>query len=170
MGRGLDTDSLCDYAHGVPNPPAQLEAYFKGLADASRLRILNLLLYGELCGCDIQYVLEITQPNVSRHLTYLKHAGLVSDRREGFRVFYRLADAANRELKGLLGFLRSAFEAGEVFQSDLGRLKQAIKEGACQMQPTLAFPRPMTPIRPSLRRGGRNLRREGLTRIPPVSP
>jgi len=50
----------------------QLTDAFKGLADPTRLRILNLLLHGELCGCDIQVVLETPQPNASRHLTYLK--------------------------------------------------------------------------------------------------
>ncbi len=63
-----------------------LDQYFRGLADATRVRILNLLLHGELCVCDIQRVLDSPQPNVSRHLTYLKNSGLVLDRREGFRV------------------------------------------------------------------------------------
>ena len=70
----------------------ELEQYFKALGDSNRLRILNLLLHGELCVCDIQYVLENTQPNISRHLAYLKNSGLVIDRRDGFRIFYRLAD------------------------------------------------------------------------------
>ena len=65
----------------------QLEQLFKGLADRSRLRILNLLLHAELCVCNIQYVLGSSQPNVSRHLTYLKNSGLVLDRREGARTF-----------------------------------------------------------------------------------
>jgi DNA-binding transcriptional ArsR family regulator len=70
----------------------KLEQYFRGLADVTRLRMLNLLLHGELCGCDIQYVLEMSQPNVSRHLTYLKNCGLVLDRRDGPCIFYRLAE------------------------------------------------------------------------------
>ncbi|NWG13452.1 MAG: helix-turn-helix transcriptional regulator [Acidobacteria bacterium] len=121
---------------------AQLEAYFKGLADVSRLRILNLLLYGELCGCDIQIALEMTQSNVSRHLTYLKHMGLAADRREGFRVFYRLADSANSELKPLFGFLRGVFTGNQVFQNDLVRLERAIREGACRVQPVWSVPQP----------------------------
>lgn len=120
---------------------AQIEAYFKGLGDASRLRILNLLLYGELCGCDVQYALQMTQSNVSRHLAYLKHAGLAKDRREGFRVFYRLADSANGELKPLFEFLRTAFTDDRIFQNDLVRLKRAIKEGACRMRQIRALPR-----------------------------
>ncbi len=62
---------------------ASLETYFKGLADLTRLRIINLLQAGELCGADIQLVLESPQSNVSRHLTYLKRCNLVLDRRSG---------------------------------------------------------------------------------------
>jgi ArsR family transcriptional regulator, arsenate/arsenite/antimonite-responsive transcriptional repressor len=109
----------------------ELERNLKGLADATRLRIVNLLSWGELCGCDIQRVLEASQSNVSRHLTYLKHAGLVTDRREGFRVFYRLAPADGETLKGLFDFLAAAFRRDEGFRSDLGRLRHAIKDGAC---------------------------------------
>ena len=108
-----------------------LERCFKGLADWNRLRILNLLLGGELCGCDIQHVLGLSQPNVSRHLTYLKHAGLVRDRREGFRVFYRLCENPPSMRKGLFGFLRDAFRSHLVLRADRGRLKQAVRRGSC---------------------------------------
>ena len=57
------------------------------MGDSNRLRIVNLLLHGELCVCDIQYVLENSQPNVSRHLAYLKKSKMVLDRRDGYRVF-----------------------------------------------------------------------------------
>lgn len=113
----------------------QLATCFRGLADATRLRILNLLGWGELCGCDIQRVLEVSQPNVSRHLIYLKHAGLVLDRREGFRVFYRLAPAESETLRGLFQFLAAAFHRDESFRGDLRRLKDAIKDEACRVPP-----------------------------------
>jgi len=108
-----------------------LERYFKGLAGPSRLRIINLLLHGELCGCDVQYVLETPQPNVSRHLIYLKNAGLVLDRRDGFRIFYRLAEPRRGARGQLFEFLRSAFKDDETLQRDIERLKQAIKGGDC---------------------------------------
>jgi ArsR family transcriptional regulator len=111
----------------------ELERVLRGLADGTRLRILNLLSWGELCGCDIQRVLQESQSNVSRHLTYLKHAGLVLDRREGFRVFYLLVPAENETLTILFQFLRAAFRRDEGFRSDLVRLKDAIKDGACQV-------------------------------------
>lgn len=109
-----------------------VESYFKGLADISRLRIMNLLITGELCGCDIQYVLGVTQSNVSRHLTYMKRSGLVADRRAGYRVYYRLAEDAEPELKALVAYLKTALK-DKLFASDTKKLKQAIKNGACSV-------------------------------------
>jgi ArsR family transcriptional regulator, arsenate/arsenite/antimonite-responsive transcriptional repressor len=110
----------------------ELENWFKGLADLTRLRILNLLLEGELCGCDILHVLGTSQPNVSRHLTYLKHAGLVLDRRDGYRVFYRLAEAKGKR-KLLFEFLRAAFQNDESLRADRERLRHAVREGSCTL-------------------------------------
>jgi ArsR family transcriptional regulator len=118
-----------------------LEGYFKALADVNRLRIVNLLFYGELCGCDIQIVLETSQPNASRHLTYLKHAGLVRDRRDGYRVFYGLVEPSSEKLKGLFDYLRMAFRGDPLLLGDLARLKQAIKDGACTFQQIRPLPR-----------------------------
>ena len=109
----------------------ELVSCFRGLADPNRLRIMNLLVHGELCGCDIQYVLSTSQPNVSRHLTYLKNAGLVLDRRHGFRIFYRLAEPRKGVRRGLFEFLRNAFRDSQLLQQDVGRLKHAIRGGAC---------------------------------------
>jgi ArsR family transcriptional regulator len=109
----------------------ELEQLFKGLADQTRLRILNLLLHGELCVCDVQYVLESSQPNVSRHLTYLKNSGLVLDRREGPRMYYRLAQPGEAVRKSLFGFLREAFGRSDVLVEDSKRLKEAIRHGSC---------------------------------------
>ena len=102
-----------------------------GLADRTRLRILNLLLRGELCGCDIQYVLEVSQSAVSRHLNYLKRAGLVHDRREGYRVYYRLAENQTTSSSLLFDYLRRVFSQDKSFADDLKGLKAAIRDGAC---------------------------------------
>jgi ArsR family transcriptional regulator len=109
----------------------ELEQYFKALSDANRLRILNLLLHGELCVCDIQYVLESSQPNVSRHLAYLKNSGLVLDRRDGLRIFYRLAEPKHGTKKRLFEYLRDAYKSEEQLQQDTARLREAIREGSC---------------------------------------
>ncbi len=108
-----------------------LEQLFKGLADQTRLRILNLLIHGELCVCDIQYVLESSQPNVSRHLTYLKNSGLVLDRREGARMYYQLAQPYGGVNKTLYGFLRDVFKSSAVLVEDSQKLKEAIENSSC---------------------------------------
>jgi ArsR family transcriptional regulator len=110
-----------------------LELFFKGLADTSRLRILNLLFHGELCGCDIQYVLQASQSNISRHLTYLKNSGLVLDRRAGYRVYYRLTHSSSADHKLLFEYLERAFRRDKLFAEDIKKLKDAIKEGACSV-------------------------------------
>jgi ArsR family transcriptional regulator len=109
-----------------------VEEYFKGLADVNRLRIVNLLLNGELCGCDIQHVIGASQSNVSRHLAYLKKSGLVSDRRAGYRVYYQLVDNGRPEYKGLIAYLQIALKE-RLFLADTKKLKQAIKDGACSV-------------------------------------
>lgn len=108
-----------------------LELFFKGLADTSRLRILNLLFHGELCGCDIQYVLGASQSNISRHLTYLKNSGLVQDRRAGYRVYYRLSHRHSADHKLLFDYLGQAFQRDMPFTTDMKKLKAAIRQGAC---------------------------------------
>ncbi len=109
----------------------ELEKYFKGLADINRLRMLNLLVHGELCGCDIQYILNASQPNVSRHLQYLKNSGLVLDRRDGYRIYYRLVEPNAGARKHLFEFLRQAFQNQDPYQSDTKKLKEAIGQGEC---------------------------------------
>ena len=117
-----------------------LTGYFKGLADLNRLRILNLLLHGELCGCDIQHVMGTSQPNVSRHLTYLKNCGLVVDRREGFRVFYSLAGSRQGARAALFEFLGKAFKNEETLRKDARKLQRAITTGSCTVSQWRVYP------------------------------
>ena len=67
-----------------------LETVFRALSDRTRLRILNLLQDGEICVCDLVDVLDVPQPTASRHLAYLRKAGLVLARKEGLWHYYRL--------------------------------------------------------------------------------
>jgi ArsR family transcriptional regulator len=120
----------------------ELEGYFRGLSDVTRLRIMNLLLHGELCVCDIQRILDASQPSISRHLNYLKHAGLVLDRRDGLRVFYRVVEEDKADLKALHEFLRKAFEGKSVLENDLKQLRDAMAKGACAVPPPIRTSRP----------------------------
>jgi ArsR family transcriptional regulator, arsenate/arsenite/antimonite-responsive transcriptional repressor len=77
------------------NQVKQLEELFKALADGTRLRILRLLMAGELCVCNIHEALKIPQAKASRHLAYLRRVGLVTTRREGLWIYYRLSKSAD---------------------------------------------------------------------------
>jgi len=66
---------------------------FKALSDKTRLRILKLLEHGELCVCEIVAALDIIQPKISFHLTTLKEAGLIKDRKHGKWIHYRINDS-----------------------------------------------------------------------------
>lgn len=109
----------------------RLASYFKGLADENRLRILNLLFHGELCGCDIQHVIGVSQSMVSRHLSYLKNSGLVLDRREGYRVYYRLVQTRSAEITELFQYLAQTFASDKRLKADMKKLRNAIKDGSC---------------------------------------
>jgi DNA-binding transcriptional ArsR family regulator len=73
--------------------PQRINSMFRAFSDQTRLRILRLLQGGECCVGDLVTVLELPQPSVSRHLAYLREAGLVSDRRQGLWVYYSLTPA-----------------------------------------------------------------------------
>src|SRR5947207_14032925 len=81
-----------------------LETLFLALADRTRLRLLNLMAGGEVCVCFFIEVLDEPQPKISRHLAYLRNAGLVSARREGKWANYAITPPAHPTA-------RPAFEA-----------------------------------------------------------
>jgi len=76
----------------------RLEAVFFGLADNTRLKILNLLAKEELCACEVMAALDLTQPTTSHHLGILERSRLVASRKEGKWVFYRLSNPRVAEL------------------------------------------------------------------------
>lgn len=104
---------------------------FKALSDETRLRILCLLLEGELCVCDIMAVLQLPQSTVSRHLAYLKNAGWVDDRRCGVWMYYSIADSGNELQKGLLANLKDARSSLEAAACDRLRLNELSRNNNC---------------------------------------
>ena len=68
---------------------------FRALADPTRLRLLNLVAGREVCVCYFVEILRLSQPKISRHLAYLKRAGLVESRRDGKWTHYRLKKQNN---------------------------------------------------------------------------
>ena len=80
----------------------QLEVVFKALADKTRLRILALLGNNEVCVCHIHDTLGLPQPTVSRHLAYLRRAGLVAVRRDGVWMHYQVTKALDAAVQTVL--------------------------------------------------------------------
>jgi ArsR family transcriptional regulator, arsenate/arsenite/antimonite-responsive transcriptional repressor len=107
----------------------QMEGLFKALADATRLRILGLLLAGEVCVCDIHESLKIPQSRASRHLAYLRRAGLVATRREGLWVHYRLAPTPDPVAAAVRQAVAHALGHLDIVRRDGERLQR--KTGCC---------------------------------------
>lgn len=101
---------------------------FKSLSDPTRVRIVWLLQAGEeLCVCDLMEVLNLPQSTVSRHLAYLRNAGLVNDQRKGVWMYYRLPEELNELLTGILSVLQTAAKDLKQAVLDRQRLKEYLK-------------------------------------------
>ena len=106
-----------------------MESLFKALADETRLRILGLLLAGEVCVCDIHESLKIPQPKASRHLAYLRRSRLVETRRSGLWIHYRLGRVDDRVLAAIVNAVRHALTHVDVVHKDGERLQK--RTGCC---------------------------------------
>jgi len=105
---------------------------FKALSEEARLRIVNLIIEsGELCVCDLQRILGFTQTKVSRHLAYLKHSGILQDRRVGGWMLYSLQDVDDPAKKILFKELRDLFLNEPVLKKDIENLHHSIANGQC---------------------------------------
>ena len=111
----------------------EMEGLFKALADATRLRILGLLLTGEVCVCDIHESLKIPQSKTSRHLAYLRKSGLVETRREGQWIHYRLGRLGDPVLAALVDAVRHALTHVDAVRRDGDRLEK--RTGCCVPMP-----------------------------------
>lgn len=102
----------------------QMAAFLKACADQTRLRLINLLAAeGEVCVCHLVDVLGANQPKVSRHLAYLKRAGLVTDRKDGLWVHYRLAEPLANHAKQLIECINSCFAESPEMRRDIVNLR-----------------------------------------------
>ncbi len=102
-----------------------LESVFQALADRTRLRILGLLADGELCVCYFVEILGDPQPKISRHLAYLRRAGIVEVRRDGKWMHYRLVKPADAGLAKVLDAALNASREERQMQRDRGMLEKA---------------------------------------------
>lgn len=106
-----------------------METLFKALGDSTRLRILGLLLTGEVCVCDIHESLKIPQSKASRHLAYLRKVGLVDTRRAGLWIHYRLGSVSDPVLSVITDAVRHALTHLDDVKKDANRLQS--RTGCC---------------------------------------
>ncbi len=100
----------------------ELVTIFKALADSTRVRIVNLLLRSPFCVCEMERVLQLSQPLLSRHLAYLRNCGLVESRRSGMRVNYAL-NHKHPIVAQLQPFLMEMLRTDSEARADLRALK-----------------------------------------------
>lgn len=98
------------------------ESFFKALADRTRLRLLNLLGTDEVCVCFFVEVLKTNQPKISRHLAYLRRAGIVGARREGPWMHYRIVEPGDADAARVLHEVMSWLAKDQEMQRDRERL------------------------------------------------
>lgn len=104
---------------------------FRAFSDETRLRILHLLLDGELCVGDVVKIIRVPQPTASRHLAYLRRSQLVTTRKEGLWTFYALAPAETKFHTKLLECLANCFEEVSCLCADKERAARLRKSGGC---------------------------------------
>jgi ArsR family transcriptional regulator len=109
----------------------KLENIFKALSDKTRLRILALVWDDELCVCEIEKCLNLTQSNASRHITSLKIAGIISGYKQAQWAYYRLNEKFYEENKALCEYLKLKLKSLPNFQADMEKLQRVKKENLC---------------------------------------
>jgi ArsR family transcriptional regulator, arsenate/arsenite/antimonite-responsive transcriptional repressor len=102
-----------------------LPRLFAALADRTRLRLLNLMNGREVCVCYFVEILKQSQPKVSRHLAYLRRAGIVRARREGKWMHYSIERPVDAEAVAILDATLEALSSDREMQSDLAQLSKA---------------------------------------------
>ncbi len=99
-----------------------METFFLALADKTRLRLLNLMRDEEICVCFFTAVLDESQPKISRHLAYLRNAGLVEARRDGKWMHYRIIEPENEVAQKVLRETLAGLKIQDDMQQDYEKL------------------------------------------------
>jgi ArsR family transcriptional regulator len=104
---------------------ASLAGLFAALADPTRLRLLNLIGGHEVCVCYFVEILRQGQPKISRHLAYLRRAGIVAARREGKWMHYRIVPQTDEAAASILAAVLASLGSDRQMQADLAKLERA---------------------------------------------
>lgn len=121
------------------------ELFFRALADRTRLRLLNLMRTDEVCVCFFVEILKTNQPKISRHLAYLRRAGIVGARRQGQWMHYRVVEPADADAARVLKDVMSWLAGDQEMQRDRERFIKV----CCAPQLPISIqgaPRPLIPV------------------------
>lgn len=116
---------MCYLNFMLTNMLLDMETFFMALADKTRLRLLNLMRDGEVCVCFFTEVLGESQPKISRHLAYLRNAGVVEARRDGKWMHYRIVRPDDSGKADVLDEVLRWVESDEQMQRDYAGLAAA---------------------------------------------
>jgi ArsR family transcriptional regulator len=129
------------------NDAIVLDKIFRALADPTRLRLLNLMSEQEVCVCYFIEVIGAPQPKISRHLAYLRKAGIVAARREGKWMHYRLSIPRDSHPASILKTTLAALQKDKSMQRDRERLERCCC-GPKSLVQLLGAPLPSVVTRP----------------------
>ena len=113
---------FCVNMRGMKSEDFDRELFFRALADRTRLRIINLMADREVCVCFFVEILKTNQPKISRHLAYLRRAGIVGVRRDGQWMHYRIVEPADTNAARVLNEVMSWLGTDPEMQRDRERL------------------------------------------------
>jgi ArsR family transcriptional regulator len=136
MPKRVGEDACRNEANSASKPSvatreSSVDTMFRAFSERTRLRILHLLLEGEMCVGDLVAILESTQPRASQHLAYLRSAGLVTARKEGLWTYYSLTPAKSPFHKKLLECLQHCFSEVPELQADEKRAAKLRRSDRC---------------------------------------
>jgi ArsR family transcriptional regulator len=113
----------------------ELVKVLKALGDENRVRILNLLRKRNMCVCELESVLQITQSNVSRHLQKLKEADIIDFEKQGLYVFYKINDPILEQYPFIQNILKRELDRINKLGEDLARLERLKRDGqVCRIE------------------------------------
>ena len=104
---------------------------FKALSDETRLRILAVVWQGEMCGCEIEQALNLTQSNTSRHLTVLKNAGLISGVKRAQWMYYSMNEYFCRDHAALYEYLQARLKLLDSYKIDIEHINNCKYKDIC---------------------------------------
>lgn len=104
---------------------------FKALSEESRLRILSLLVGGEMCVCEIEASLKLTQSNASRQLSILKRSGILESYKQAQWTYYRINPKFMKEYNEIWNYLCNHIKELPSYEKDAKSLKECSKQDIC---------------------------------------